>query len=188
MARPVSLSDPMVPSDRLEEMVSLLRSIAENIQVLRQVLAGPHVYLTFTPAGVGISVPATIQPGETLQVVPAHPGPGSLFFASVVTTSPNVILRFAADGQAVEVPTWKVEVGEFSPFAPPAFVTQADRANSLYTTVIWPGDSFGYPFYRSGALSVQNMDTSAVQLLDFFVRIKEFRPLEEFRAVFFGRR
>lgn len=167
-----------------ERMNALLAKMAGDMAVLRQFLAGPFIFTTYNESTERLAVPITLTPGASTVLVNKKPGPGSMFLTIVTVSSEDVVVTFEVDGSILEVPLHLVEMAELSPYAPPAFLTQADRANNLFTFAIWPGDSLGYAFFRYASLSVRNASpTETVLVYKFLVRVKQFRPLEEFGQI-----
>lgn len=193
---------PMVPSPQVEdepplpnEVVPLLQQLVmevmglraltlvqqEDMRVLRQVLAGPFRFLTFAPLSVNLTVPLSVAASTVQPLVTQQSFPGSVLWVAVMTDDRNFRIRPVFDGTANAIDVDQLVTFNINqPVAPTGVSIQADPANSRFTTVLNPGAPEGMTFFKNFALDVENLDSSAHNILDFLVIMRQYVPLNIF--------
>lgn len=165
----------------LQRQGALLGTFQEDMRALRQVLAGPFRFLTFAPLSVGLTVPLNILAGQVLSLVPVQSFPGSLVSLVVGLSAPSARIIPTLDGTNNVLDVTDLVTEEVAAaLAPSAVVLQADAANNLFTIALNPGAPEGLTFFRSFALTVQNIGTATIQLTNFSVVLRRYIPLTLF--------
>lgn len=163
------------------EEVRLLSETQEDMRALRQVLAGPFRFLTFTPQSVNLTTPATILANDRLSLLPIQNFPGSVLYIAVMFSdrTARIVPRLDGTENIIDVDQL-VRFGIDQAVAPAGVQVQADPANSRFTTVMNPGAPEGMAFFSSFSLEVQNSGAASIDVLDFLVVMRQYVPLELF--------
>lgn len=163
------------------EEVRLLSETQEDMRALRQVLAGPFRFLTFTPQSVNLSTPATILANDRLSLLPIQNFPGAVLYIAVMFSdrTARIVPRLDGTENIIDVDQL-VTFGIDQAVAPAGVQVQADPANSRFTTVMNPGAPEGMAFFSSFSLEVQNSGSASIDVLDFLVVMRQYVPLELF--------
>ena len=181
----------IVPPDELavlQEMLLELRAARvrdietqTDMRALRQVLAGPFRFLTFSPQAVNISTPAVIAANDRLSLVPRQTFPGAAIYVAVMLSGRTARIIPTFDGTENPIDVDQLVTFQISEAVAPAGVqVQADPANGRFTTVMNPGAPEGLAFFSSWSLEVQNTGSAAINLLDFLVIMRQYVPLDLF--------
>ncbi len=163
------------------EEVRLLSQTHEDMRALRQVLAGPFRFLTFTPQAANITTPVTIAANDRLSLLSQQNFPGAVLYIAVMFSARTARIVPRLDGTENPIDVEQLVVfGIDQAVAPAGVQVQADPANSRFTTILNPGAPEGMAFFSSFALEVQNTGTASIDVLDFLVVMRQYVPLELF--------
>lgn len=158
-----------------------LRELQADMRAMRQVLAGPFRFLTFSPSSVNITTPLAIAASGRRSLVVQQTFPGSIVFIAVMTSERTARIVPTFDGTQSAIDVDQLVTFEINQAISPAgFNVQADPANSRFTTVLNPGTPEGLSFFQSFALDVENTGTASMNVLDFLVVMRRYVPLALF--------
>ena len=158
-----------------------LREMQADMRAMRQVLAGPFRFLTFSPSSVNITTPLAVAASGRQPLVVQQTFPGSIVFIAVMTSERTARVVPTFDGTQSGIDVDQLVTFEINQAISPAgFNVQADPANGRFTTVLNPGTPEGLSFFQSFALDVENTGTASLNVLDFLVVMRRYVPLALF--------
>lgn len=165
----------------LRNLTGDMRSVQSDMRAMRQVLAGPFRFLTFSPSSVNISTPLAVLANGRQSLVVQQTFPGSIVFIAVMTSERTARIVPTFDGTQSGIDVDQLVTFEINKAISPAgFNVQADPANGRFTTVLNPGTPEGLSFFQSFALDVENTGAATINVLDFLVVMRRYVPLALF--------